>query len=42
MQEGKQLSEETLQIVMERSEKQGRKGKINLTECGVPENSRDI
>ena len=34
----KWLSEETLQIAEERSERQGRKGK---TECRIPENSNE-
>jgi len=37
----KWLSEEALQIVEERSERQGRKGKIYPTECRVPENSKE-
>ena len=40
LQEAKWLSEEALQIAEERqSKRQGRKGKINTTECGVPEKS---
>ena len=38
----KWLSEEALQIAGERSEKQGRKGKIDPKKCGVPENSKEI
>ena len=42
LQEAKWLSEEALQIAEERqSKRQGRKGKINTTECGVPEKSRE-
>ena len=37
----KWLSEEALQIAEERSEKQGRKGKIHPQKCGVPENSKE-
>ena len=36
MQQGKWLSEETLQIAKEISERQKRKGKIYPTECRVP------
>ena len=36
----KWLSEEALQIVMKRSEKQMRKGKIYPFESGVPKNSK--
>ena len=40
------LSEEVLQIAVEkkkeRSEKQRRKGKMNLFECRVPKNSKGI
>ena len=36
----KWLSEEALQIVMKRSEKQRRKGKIYPFESGVPKNSK--
>ena len=35
------LSEKALQIAEERSKKQGRKGKILLTECRVPENKKE-
>ena len=38
----KWLSEEALQIAEKRSEKQRTKGKINPTECRVPENSKEI
>ena len=38
----KWLSEEALQIAEKRSERQRTKGKINPTECRVPENSKDI
>ena len=38
----KWLSEEALQIAEKRSERQRTKGKINPTECRVPENSEDI
>ena len=41
MQEGNWLSEKALQIAEERGEKQGRQGKIHLTECRVPENSKE-
>ena len=34
-------SEEALQIVAKRSEKQRRKGKIYLFECRVPKNSKE-
>ena len=34
------LFEETLEIAEERSEKQGRKGKVHPTKCRVPENRR--
>ena len=37
----KWLSEEALQIAQERSEKQGRQGKIYLTESRVPETSKE-
>ena len=37
MQEGK-VSEEALQIAEERSEKQGRKGKVHRTKCRSPKN----
>ena len=37
----KWLSEEALQIAQERGEKQGIQGKIHLTECRVPENSKE-
>ena len=40
-QEGKWLSEDSLQIVEERSEKQGRKGKIYPTKCRVPKNNKE-
>ena len=36
----KWLSEETLQIVVKRSERQRRKGKIYPFECRVPKNSK--
>ena len=36
----KWLSEEVLQIVVKKSEKQRRKGKIHPLECRVPKNSR--
>ena len=35
------MSEEALQIADKRSTKQRRKGKINPTECRVPENSKE-
>ena len=35
------LSEEALQIAEERSKRLGRKGKIYLTECRIPENSKE-
>ena len=35
------MSEEALQIAEERSEKQGEKGKIDPTECRVPENNKE-
>ena len=38
----KWLSEEALQIAEKRSERQRTKGKINPTECRVPENSKEI
>ena len=38
---GKWLSEKALQIAQERGEKQGIQGKIHLTECRVPENSKE-
>ena len=38
----KWLSEETLQIVVKRSERQRRKGKIYPFECRVPKNSDEI
>ena len=39
----KWLSEEALQIAEERKEGKGkRKGKIHLTECRAPENSKEI
>ena len=41
IQKGKVLSEEALQIGNKRSKRQGRKGKINPTECRVPENSKE-
>jgi len=37
----KWLSEEVLQIVVKRSEKQRRKGKIHPLECKVPKNSKE-
>ena len=37
----KWLSEEALQIVVERSKKQRRKGKIFPFECRVPKNSKE-
>ena len=37
----KWLSEEALQIAEKRRERQRRKGKIYLTACKVPENSRE-
>ena len=37
----KWLSEEALQIVVKRSEKQRRKGKIYPSECRVPKNSKE-
>ena len=37
----KWLSEGALQIAEERSEKQRRKGKIDLSECRVPEISKE-
>ena len=37
----KWLSEEALQIVVKRSEKQRRKGKIYPSECRVPKNSQE-
>ena len=37
----KWLSEEALQIAEKRSEKQRIKGKIDPTECRVPENSKE-
>ena len=37
----KWLSEEALQIAEERSDQQGRKGKIHPQKCGVPENSKE-
>ena len=37
----KWLSEEALQIAEEKSEKQGRKGKIHPTKCRVPKNSKE-
>ena len=39
--EAKWFSEEALQIVEKRSERQRRKGKICPSECRVPENSRE-
>ena len=39
-QEGKWLSEDSLQIVEERSEKQGEKGNIHPTKCRVPKNNK--
>ena len=38
LQEAKWLSEEVLQMALQR---QGRKGKIYITECRVPENSKE-
>ena len=41
---GKWLSEEAFQIAekrKEKSEKQGRKGKIHPTKCRVPENNKE-
>ena len=38
---GKYLPEETLQIAEKRSEKQGKKRKIYLSEYTVPEHSRE-
>ena len=35
------LFEETLEIAEERSEKQGRKGKVHPTKCRVPEKSKE-
>ena len=35
------MSEEDLQIAEKRSERQRRKGKIHLTECRVPDNSKE-
>ena len=35
------LSEEVLQIAEKRSESQKRKGKINPTECKIPENRKE-
>ena len=40
-QEGKWLSEDSLQIVEERSEKQGKKGKLHPTKCRVPKNNKE-
>ena len=37
----KWLSEEVLQIVVNKSEKQRRKGKIHPLECRVPKNSKE-
>ena len=37
----KRLSEEVLQIAEKRSESQKRKGKINPTECKIPENRKE-
>ena len=37
----KWLTEEALQIVVKRSEKQRRKGKIYLFECRAPKNSKE-
>ena len=37
----KWLSDEALQIAEKRSERQRRKGKIHLTECRVPDNSKE-
>ena len=37
----KWLSEEALQIAEERSEKQGRKGKVHPAKCRVPKNSKE-
>ena len=37
----KWLSEEAIQIAEERSKRLGRKGKIYLTECRIPENSKE-
>ena len=37
----KWLSEEVLQIVVKKSEKQRRKGKIHPLECRVPKNSKE-
>ena len=37
----KWLSEESLQIAKKRSERQRRKGKRYLSECRVPENSKE-
>ena len=37
----KWLSEEVLQIAEKRSESQKRKGKINPTECRIPENRKE-
>ena len=41
VQKGKWLSEEALQIAKKRSERQRRKGKIDPSECRVPENSKE-
>ena len=41
MEKGKMLSEETLQIVDKRSERQRRIGKIYPFECIVPKNSTE-
>ena len=41
MEKGKMLSEETLQIVDKRSERQRRKGKTNPSECQYPKNSKE-
>ena len=35
------LSEEALQIAVRRSERQRRKGKIQVSECRVPKNSKE-
>ena len=41
MQKGKWLTEEALQVVVKRSEKQRRKGKIYPFEYRVPKNSKE-
>ena len=41
MQEVKWSSEEALQIAKKTQEKEGRKGKVHLTKCGVPENIKE-